>query len=164
MKYFYICLLLLALTISCTKKKIASTPIETSKIEIDQFLTNWHTAAADANYEDYFSPIAENGIYVGTDEAEVWTKQEFSAFAKPFFDKGRAWDFTAINRNIYQKGDGQTYYFNETLTTWMGVCRGSGIIQKNEHTGKLEILQYVLSLTVPNESIRDVMDTIEKAE
>ncbi len=159
-------LLFLLLIFACSKPQIDSDFVEELiTIEtIDDFLTDWHQAAANADYDSYFDPIAEKGIYVGTDDAEVWTKEEFSAFSKPYFEKGRAWDFKAINRNIYRKGDGETFFFNETLDTWMGVCRGSGIIQKNKATGELEILQYVLSLTIPNESIREVMDVIEQTE
>lgn len=151
---------LLILTIGCSKKQLSVTP---SNDGIDQFLDQWHQAAADAKYEDYFGPIADTGIYVGTDASEVWTKEEFSSFAKPFFDDGRAWAFTAIKRNIYFL-ENDTYFFNETLDTWMGVCRGSGVIKKNELTGEFEIFQYVLSLTVPNDDIRDVMEVIEGTE
>ncbi len=46
-------------------------------------------------------------------------------------------------------------WFDETLDTWMGVCRGSGVlINKN---GKWLIKQYVLSLTVPNEKMKEVI-------
>ena len=37
----------------------------------------------------------------------------------------------------------------------MGVCRGSGVLIKNEDTWKIE--HYVLSLTVPNNNIQEVI-------
>ncbi len=71
------------------------------KEEITQMLDNWHKAAANADQQAYFDGIAEDGIYIGTDATEIWTKQEFFEWSKPYFDKGKAWSFVAIQRNIY---------------------------------------------------------------
>jgi hypothetical protein len=32
-------------------------------------------------------------IFIGTDATENWNKMQFQAFAKPFFDRGKAWSF-----------------------------------------------------------------------
>ena len=37
----------------------------------------------------------------------------------------------------------------------MGVCRGSGVLKKKDGVWKIE--HYVLSLTVPNDNIQDVI-------
>ena len=157
--------LFLAMTlnlVSCGSKPKQKDPFQTERNTINNLLTSWHNAASRANFEDYFNLISEDGMYIGTDQDEVWTKKEFAAFAKPYFDKGRAWEFKAIKRNIYFSGNPKTAWFDETLNTWMGVCRGSGVLKYDESSKSYKIQHYVLSLTVPNEVIRDVMEVIEK--
>lgn len=127
--------------------------------DVNKFVDAWHKAAADANANVFFGSMADNSIYIGTDATERWTKQEFIAFAKPYFDKGKAWDFIPYDRDVHFSEDGKYVWFSELLETWMGVCRGSGIL-RNTNTGwKLE--QYHLSVTVPNEIIRDFIQLVE---
>jgi len=159
-KFVYVILFLSATIFSCGTKPIKSDPFPSERKTIDKLLTDWHNAASRANFNDYFVAIAEDGIYVGTDASEVWTKKEFMDFAKPYFDKGRAWEFEAIKRNIYFSGNPKIAWFDETLNTWMGVCRGSGVLKFDEESKRYKIQQYVLSLTVPNDKIRDVMEVI----
>ena len=52
--------------------------------------------------------------------------------------------------------------FDELLDTWMGVCRGSGVIELVDK--KLKIKHYVLSLTIPNDIIDDVIKMNSKEE
>ena len=51
----------------------------------------------------------------------------------------------------------KSYHFGNVivLDTWMGVCRGSGVVKKVNGDWKIE--HYVLSLTVPNENINAVV-------
>ena len=70
-------------------------------------------------------------------------------YSKPHFDKGKAWNFTSLERNISFSKDGMYAWFDEILDTQMKVCRGSGVLEKVG--GKWKIKQYVLSMTVPNE-------------
>ena len=64
-------------------------------------------------------------------------------------------DFKPLERHIYTNKSGNFIWFYELLDTWMGVCRGSGVI---ELVGKqLKIKHYVLSLTVPNDVIDEVI-------
>ena len=42
-----------------------------------------HRAAAEADGEVYFSLMADDAIYLGTDASERWTLAEFKAFADP---------------------------------------------------------------------------------
>jgi hypothetical protein len=41
------------------------------------------------------------------DATETWNKMQFQAFAKPFFDRGKAWSFKAIERHIYVDKSGK---------------------------------------------------------
>lgn len=130
--------------------------------EINSFLDDWHKAAAHANAEVFFGSLAHNSVYIGTDASERWTKTEFISFAKPYFDKGKAWTFTPYNRELHVTSDGKTAWFSELLTTWMGVCRGSGILQKYGDNWKIE--QYHLSVTVPNDIIKDFISLVDNFE
>lgn len=130
--------------------------IETQKREIIYFLDQWHKGAAEANFDAYFSAMAEESTYIGTDATENWNKKQFQAFAKPYFDRGKAWNFTAIERNIYCSEDGKLFWFDELLSTQMKICRGSGVlVQEN---GQWKIKHYVLSMTIPN----DITDEVVK--
>lgn len=130
--------------------------------DIQNFIDTWHKAAATANGDVFFGSIAEDGIYIGTDKTERWTKQQFIAFAKPYFDKGSAWDFKPYDRDLHVTSDGKSAWFSELLTTWMGVCRGSGILVKEK--GRWQLKQYHLSVTVPNDLIRDFITLVENFE
>ncbi len=77
------------------------------------------------------------------------------AYSKPHFDKGKAWSFTSLERNIYFSKDGKTAWFDELLSTQMKLCRGSGVVTQVKGIWKIE--QYVLSMTVPNEVSSDVI-------
>jgi len=126
-----------------------------STAEIDALLNQWHKDAAVANAEAYFGAMADDGIFIGTDATENWNKKQFQAFAKPYFDKGKAWDFKPFERHIYLSADGKTAWFDELLDTWMKICRGSGVLQKEGNVWKIK--HYVLSTTVPNDNINEVV-------
>ena len=66
--------------------------------QLDKLIDDWHLAATEANYEAYFGPMDETFVFLGTAPGERWEKEAFSAFSKPYFDKGQAWDFKASNR------------------------------------------------------------------
>ncbi|PKQ65508.1 hypothetical protein BZG02_00440 [Labilibaculum filiforme] len=125
------------------------------KKEIDEFINKWHQAATEAQLDTYFNCFSENAIYIGTDAGERWTKKEFFAFCEPHFSKGKTWDFKPYNRQIYFSDDNKTIWFDELLTTWMGVCRGSGIIILEN--GKLKISHYHLSVTIKNEKMNEFL-------
>ena len=131
-------------------------------LAIHKFIDNWHLAATQANATAYFGSIADNGIFIGTDATERWTKDQFYTFAKPYFDKGKAWDFKAYERTVHVSNDGRFVWFSELLTTWMGVCRGSGILEKTPQGWKIQ--QYHLSVTVPNDLIRDFITLVANFE
>ncbi|MDX1427235.1 MAG: nuclear transport factor 2 family protein, partial [Salegentibacter mishustinae] len=121
------------------------------KSNIDQALTQWHEAASEANFEEYFSLMTEDGVFIGTDPTENWQNKDFRAFSKPYFDRGKAWNFKTLERNIYTEENSDIAWFDELLATQMGICRGSGVLQKTEEGWK--IAHYVLSITIPNENV-----------
>lgn len=124
------------------------------KSNIDKVLTQWHQAAAEANFDKYFSLMTKDGVFIGTDATENWQNDDFREFSKPYFDRGQAWNFTTLERNIYTDENSKTAWFDELLDTQMGICRGSGVLQKTKDGWK--ITHYVLSVTVPNENVEEV--------
>ena len=158
MKKIVFLVLLIVVFAGCNtpKKKVVINKTK-EKVVLNSFLDNWHKAAAEANYQNYFGALDSVSVYIGTDAAEVWSKKQFSNFSKPYFDRGKAWAFTAVDRNIYFNEAGNIAWFDELLNTWMGVCRGSGVLEKTD--GNWKIKHYVLSLTIPNDNINDVIKT-----
>ena len=123
--------------------------------EINIMLDSWHKAAGEANYTNYFDLLTDDSIFIGTDATENWTKPAFQAFAKPYFDKGKAWNFTALERHIYFSNDKKMAWFDELLNTQMKICRGSGVLVLIN--GKWKIKHYVLSMTIPNDKTDEVI-------
>lgn len=125
------------------------------KDKINTMLDLWHKAAAEANYNAYFNLMVEDAIFIGTDATENWNKTAFQAFAKPYFEKGKAWNFSALERHIYFDKAGKIAWFDELLNTQMKICRGSGVVVKIGKNWKIK--HYVLSMTVPNDIADDVI-------
>ena len=60
-----------------------------------------------------------------------------------------------MKRHIYFSEDKKMAWFDELLNTQMKICRGSGVLVKKD--GKWLIKQYVLSMTIPNENVDEVV-------
>ncbi len=163
-------LILLVFLISCSNnsekqpisKKEIKKDVSQSKIEIGIMLDEFNLAAANSEFDKYFNFFVEDGHFIGTDASENWDKKTFMNFSKPFFEKKKTWNFKSIQRNIYVSEDCNIAWFDELLNTWMKICRGSGVVVKENNQWKLK--QYVLSATVPNTQIDSVikLKTIEE--
>ncbi|RXP44495.1 hypothetical protein EC396_17200 [Lutibacter sp. HS1-25] len=140
---------------NCKVKSIDEAHILEAKTEISEVLDTWHLNASNANFDAYFNALSSNAVFVGTDALEVWDVKQFKNFSKPYFDVGEAWNFNAIDRNIYLNETGELAWFDELLNTWMGICRGSGVLKKIDNNWKIE--HYVLSVTVPNDNVQKVI-------
>lgn len=149
---FVIVLLFIGI-ISCQPKVM---PSEAEvKNEVNTLLNEWHKAASDANFENYFGKMDSISVFIGTDASENWNKTQFEAFSKPYFDNGKAWDFKVMERNVYMNDARDLVWFDELLNTWMGTCRGSGVVLKSGADWKIK--HYVLSVTIPNDDIQKVI-------
>ena len=135
-----------------------NTVTDTSKeeIQINAMLDSFNRAAAKADFNAYFNFYTEGAVFTGTDATERWIKKDFMVWAKPIFDRGRAWSFTSLKRNIYFDKTGNVAWFDELLNTQMKICRGSGVLVKQGNDWKVE--QYILSATIPN----DLIDSVTK--
>ena len=129
---------------------------QNEKAAISSVLNAWHKAAAKADFDAYFSKMTDDGVFLGTDATENWQNEAFRQFSKPYFDKGKAWAFTPVERNIYVAENGQFAWFDELLDTQMKLCRGSGVLKKID--GQWKIAHYVLSIAIPNETVSKVIE------
>jgi ketosteroid isomerase-like protein len=125
---------------------------ERAQSQIEIVLNNWHKAAGEANFDTYFDLMTSDAVFIGTDATEYWEGEAFKIFAKPYFDRGKAWNFTPLERHIYVNES--MAWFDELLETQMGICRGSGVL-KNVN-GSWKIAHYVLSIAVPNENVTEL--------
>ena len=138
--------------IGCSSVKTDTT---SDRAAINTTLDAWHKAAAEANFTNYFQYFTEDAIFIGTDATENWNKKDFAVWAKPYFDKGKAWSFTSLERHIFFDASGKTAWFDELLNTQMKICRGSGVLVKSGNDWK--IAHYVLSMTMPNDKVDAVL-------
>lgn len=144
---------------NCKPAEAPATP-QPDEQAINKIMDDWHAAAGRADYKAFFDPIANDGIYLGTDGTERWTKAAFSQFAKPYFDKGKAWDFKPHDRVVYFSKDRQTAWFEEKLDTWMDECRGSGVLRRTKDSW--ELVHYNLAVAVGNDVIQDYLKMLKK--
>jgi hypothetical protein len=145
--------------ISCNTSKV-DTKAELPKV--NAVLDSLNATAARADFNAYFNLYSDSSVFTGTDANERWNKKQFQDFAKPYFDKGRAWNFSSIERHVYFDATGNLAWFDELLSTQMKICRGSGVLIKEGNDWKIE--QYILSATVPNELIDSVTSMKAAAE
>lgn len=155
MKKILLLVMFLIMSSCAFGKENTTNQLENAKKEIERVLTLWHKAAASANFDDYFGAMTDDAVFIGTDATENWNKAEFEAYSKPYFDKGKAWSFYAIERNVFVAPSGDIAWFDEVLETQMKLCRGSGVLQKID--GQWKLAHYVLSMTIPNDDADKVI-------
>jgi ketosteroid isomerase-like protein len=131
--------------------------------EVIRVLDQLHAAAASSDFETYFGLYAADAIFMGTDQSERWTIDEFKGYAQPRFAAGKGWSYVSTGRNVYISSNGQSAWFDESLENEnLGNCRGSGVLVKVEDRWK--IIQYNLSVPIPNAMVRGVVETIRAAD
>jgi hypothetical protein len=128
--------------------------------ELDALVDHWHQAATKADFKAYFEITGEKFVFLGTDPKERWEKKEFEAFCKPYFEKGKAWDFTPSNRKWVFSNNQNIAWFDEDLATWMKNCRGSGVVEKINNEWKL--VYYNLTVLIENEKIKEFIELRKK--
>ena len=129
--------------------------------EINELMDRWHRAAAVADEDVFFGSMTADGVYIGTDASERWTRDEMRVWSKKYFDGDAAWDFKPLSRNIQFSEDRSMAWFDELLDTWMGTCRSSGVITNTDDGWKIK--HYHLSIAVPNERVDGYLELIGKS-
>lgn len=149
-------LLIATATVLVMQSALAAAPDAEFRQQVNAFVDRWHDDAAHTR-PDYWDKFTPDAVFIGTDKSEVWSYKEFKAWAKRFWDRKKAWSFTAQKRNVYFSADKKYVWFDEQLNTQMGTCQASGVL-RNTGQGFL-IEHYQLSLAVPN----PLMDSFSKA-
>lgn len=124
--------------------------------ELNSMLDQWHKDAALGRFESYFARTGADFVFLGTAPGERWNKKEFMAFCKPYFDRGKAWDFQPSNRHWLFIKKGKVAVFDEDLDTWMEGCRGTGVFEKRK--GEWVLIQYNLTVLIENEKIQPFIE------
>lgn len=150
--------LLLALSVPVLGQASAS-----QSAAVGSVLDAFHAAAAQADEEAYFTLLAPNAVFLGTDATERWDKAAFRAFAHPYFSQGKGWTFTPRDRHIDFSRDGRVAWFDELLdSATYGECRGTGVLEKGD--GSWKITQYHLTIPMPNDLAKDLVARIREAK
>jgi hypothetical protein len=123
---------------------------------LDPIINEWHQNAANAAFDAYFGITTDDFVFLGTAPEERWSKDEFKAFCRPYFDKKSTWNFTPSSRQWNFSNDGITAWFDERLDTWMEGCRGTGILSKID--GKWYLAYYNLHVLIENEKIKPFIE------
>ena len=129
--------------------------------QIEAVLDDFHAAASEADGERYFSHLAPAAVFLGTDASERWTKEQFRAFAEPYFSQGKGWTYQPRDRHVSVADGGRTAWFDEALdSASYGECRGSGVLRKHGEAWKIE--QYNLSIPMPNSLAKEFVAKIRE--
>lgn len=143
--------------ITDTRRKTSCTAVTSA--EIDTVMNRWHHAAAVADEDTFFRLMTADADYIGTDPTEHWKRDELKKWSEKYFQRDSAWDFKPKQRTIYFTENGQYAWFDELLDTWMGDCRGSGILVKTDNGWRIK--QYVLSMAVLNDLTKDYIKLLK---
>lgn len=135
--------------------------VEASRAAVDAALDSLHAAASHADGGRYFDLFTEDAIFLGTDATERWTRDEFMAWARPYFEQGRGWTYVPVERHVYLSADGLVAWFDERLTNEnLGDTRGSGVLVRRD--GGWRVAQYNLSIPIPNSLAGEVVRRIRE--
>jgi uncharacterized protein (TIGR02246 family) len=154
-------LLAIGLAAFVTSARAQPANVGSAAAAIGGVIDAWHASAAAADEEKYFSYFAPDAVFLGTDATERWTRDEFRAWAHPYFAKGKAWSFKSVARSISIAPDRTVAWFDEALETPnLGPCRGSGVVVATE--GGWKIAQYNLSIPIPNDLVDEFKGRIDE--
>ncbi|MDP5132561.1 MAG: nuclear transport factor 2 family protein [Paraglaciecola sp.] len=130
--------------------------------KINSVLDDLHDAASKAQKERYLALFTEDGVFMGTDDWERWTRpDEFDAYVETGFNKG-GWTYFPVERHIQYAPDGNTAWFDEiTESPKWGRFRGTGVLIR--HADNWKVAHYALSFLVPNEAWEQVSKMSTKA-
>ena len=130
------------------------------EVVIGRTLDDFHQAAAAADEARYFSHLAPDGVFLGTDPGERWTAADFRAYAHPHFAAGKGWTYVPRVRHVTVKGD--IAWFDEIVdNAKYGACRGTGVLERTG--GEWKIALYSLTFLVPNDLAEKLTGEIRAA-
>lgn len=131
-----------------------------SLVQVNRLLDDWHRAASTGDLDGYFGVMADDAVFLGTDDWERWSRDAFYTYAAPAFADGQGWTFTPRNRTIAFSDDQTVAWFDELLDSdHMGLLRGSGVLARKGDQWK--IMHYNLAFTIPNDLVDDLKKRID---
>lgn len=124
---------------------------------IDAVLDDFHDAAAHGDNARYLGHMAENGVFMGTDEWERWPKNpDFVDYVGSRFKDGNGWNYKSVERTIEVSEDAEVAWFDEVVySETNGRFRGTGVLVQID--GHWKIAHYAMSFLVFNENWEDVV-------
>jgi len=135
--------------------------------EVLGVLDQLHAAASKADGDAYFALYTPEAVFIGTDAGERWTKEEFRAYAAPYFSQGKGWTYVprpgTRHVTVLPETQGRVCFFEELLDSEKyGTCRGTGAARKVG--GEWKVCQYHLTFPVPNDLAAKVTGEIKAFE
>ena len=141
----------------------ALTQDEDAAGEIVEMLTDFHAAAAEGDADRYLGYMAPDGVFFGTDPAERWSREELEALVRPALEGGAKIVNVPVEQNVHVSADGDLAWFHERLEKpRYGEMRATGVLRRTD--GGWEIVQFHLTLPIPNEAIQDVVKLVRAAK
>ena len=120
--------------------------------QIRSVLESHHKAAAVKDPDAFFSIFAPDAIFIGSDDAEEWTRHRLIEVLN---NSDSGWDMTDCReRHVYPVPEKPEVaaFFEVVNHKKYGLMRGSGMVVKNRF-GDWCINHYVLSFSVPNQVV-----------
>jgi hypothetical protein len=146
----------------CKIPVVYAPPTTSDLAQMNQVIDAWHAAAAHGDSTAYFALMTNDAVFLGTDAMERWTKPQMQKELARAFDGKEAWTFLPHDRYYTPTGNRDVYHFDESLKTWMGPCRGSGLMKKVN--GKWMVYFYNLANTVPNQVMNKYIELLPVKE
>ena len=137
----------------------AAGPDETFRARVNAFVDEWQQDAAQAR-PAFFDKIASDGIYIGTDKTERWTK-EASRMGEAGLRPPHGVGLHAPHRNIRFTPDRQLIWLTSRSARRWGFCKPRAW---SPTAAVSKIVHYQLSIAVPNDVIPQVTGAIKAFE
>ncbi|MDO6711565.1 nuclear transport factor 2 family protein [Aliiglaciecola sp. 2_MG-2023] len=130
---------------------------------INKLMDSLHYSASQADLNAYLGAFTQNGVFMGTDDWERWSRPTtLDAYVKERFKGGTGWTYKSVERHINFADSGNTAWFDEIIVSpkW-GRFRGTGVVIKQADTWK--IAHYSMSVLVANEAFFEIAEINKKA-
>ena len=137
--------------------------------EVNRELDGLHDDAATGDDSKYLAHFDQAAVYLGTDATERWDFADFAEFVHGHFQPKMAsdgtatsgWKYRSLRRAVTLSADGNVAWFDEDLLgAAAGPTRGSGVLVRKD--GRFRIVQYVLSVPIPNQHFAEVRALVSK--
>jgi len=130
---------------------------------IAKLVDGLHESASKADLKAYLGAFTENGVFMGTDDWERWTRPTtLDEYVSERFKGGTGWTYKSVERHIKLNEAKDIGWFDEIIVSekW-GRFRGTGVVVKQQEEWK--IAHYSMSVLVANEAFFDIAEINKKA-